>query len=110
MALAAFKRKGTDRVKDVKLVSLFLSYLSEKHDVTASEAVEFQRFQEILDGVTFAEPAWKCNDSDAIFPCNQLFFPDKVGSQQDIPTCPGVCCCSAATEPCLTWYPILAFI
>ena len=54
MALAAVRRKGTGRVKDVKLVSLFLNYLSEKDEVTASEAVEFRRFQEILDGVTFA--------------------------------------------------------
>ena len=109
MALAAIKRKGTGRVKDVKLVSLFLNYLSEKDEVTASEAVEFRRFQEILDGVTFAEPAWQ-SDSDAISTCNQLFLPDKVGSQQDIPTCHGACCCSAATEQCLTWYPKLAFI
>jgi len=109
MALAAVRRKGTDRVKDVKLVSLFLNYLSEKDEVTASEAVEFQRFHEILDGVTFAGPAWQ-SDNDAISTCNQLFFPDKVGSQQDIPTCPGACCCSAGPEPCLTWYLILAFI
>lgn len=109
MALAAVTSKGTDRLQDVKLVSLFLNYLWEKDEVTASEAVEFQRFHEILDGVTFAEPAWQ-SDSDAISPCNQLFFPDKVGSQQDIPTCPSACCCSASTEPCLTWYPIVAFI
>ena len=109
MALAAVTSKGTDRLKDVTLVSLFLDYLSEKDEVTASEAVEFQRFQEILDGVTFSEQAWQ-SDSDAISTCNQLFFPDKEGSHQDIPTCPGACCCSVATEPCLTWYPIVAFI
>lgn len=109
MALVAVRRKGAGRVKDVKLVSLFLNYLSEKDEVTESEALEFKRFQDIVDGVTFAGLAWS-SDSDAISTCNQLFFPDKLGSKQDVPTCPSACCCSAATEPCSTWYPILAFI
>ena len=109
MALALLKNTAKDRVPDVRLVSLFLHYLSEKDEVTESEAAEFRRFQDILDGVCFSEHAWK-SDSDFPSPSNKLFLPDKLASQQETPDCPDACCCSAGTEACATWYPVLAFI
>ena len=109
MALPLPTITAQERVQDVKLVSLFLRYLSEKDEVTESEAVEFRRFQDILDGACFSELAWKF-DSDFPPPSHKLFLPNKLASQQETPDCPGACCCSAGTEACATWYPVLAFI
>ena len=106
MGLLAAATEGSNSLRDAKLVGLFLQYLEKENALTPEEAIEAARFDKVVEGLVFAENAWK---DDLRIASNRMIFPDDPGNLADKPDCPGPCCATVGSN-CSTWSIIAAFI
>lgn len=111
---AALKLVGREReMQDVRLVSLFLTYLKEKTEWTPEEEQEFEHFQDIVARMNLKNVDWNDHigtDLEQAPPSNDLFFKNDPGNSKEKAQCPGACCCSIDKRGCSTWFLINAFI
>ena len=106
MALVATVTEESNNLRDAKLVGLFLHYLEKENALTPEEAIEAARFDKVIEGLVFAENAWK---DDLRIASNRMIFPDDPGNLAHKPNCPGPCCATVGAH-CSTWTIVVAFI